>query len=274
MRVHHLDCGTMCPFSERLINGSGALFAPGRMVCHCLLLESRAGLVLVETGIGMRDIADPAARLGKSFMRRVRPRLDPEQTALRHVERLGFSARDVRHIVLTHAHNDHAGGMADFPEAMVHLHADEHTALAALATPHERAVYRSIQWSHGPRWTAHALEGDSWRGFGAVRAIPELADEVLLIPLPGHTRGHAAIAVRAGQGWLLHAGDSYFHRHQLEPLGAQRGPRLLAWFQRRVDFDPALRERNLQRLRQLKREAGDEVRIFCAHDPVELDAFR
>ena len=48
MRVHHLNCGTMCPMSARLINGTGSYFERGRLVCHCLLIETNDGLVLVD----------------------------------------------------------------------------------------------------------------------------------------------------------------------------------------------------------------------------------
>jgi glyoxylase-like metal-dependent hydrolase (beta-lactamase superfamily II) len=273
MRVHHLDCGTLCPISARLVTGRGGLFARARLVCHCLLLESNAGLVLVETGIGLQDIADPRSRLGRRFLLRVNPRLDPEQTAARQVERLGFARKDVRHIVLTHAHIDHAGGIADFPEATVHLYEDEQRALEKPPTPHERRLYHAPQWAHRPRWAPHALQGERWHGFDAVRAIPELVDDVLLVPLAGHTRGHAAVAVRTEQGWLLHAGDSYFHRGQLQPE-AEKAPALIEWFQRQTDLDPAARVHNLRRLRALKESNGSTIRMFCAHDAEELDAFR
>ena len=57
--VHHLSCGTMCPAVAPLINGQGSFFRAGRMVCHVLLLETKAGLVLVDTGIGAQAIRDP-----------------------------------------------------------------------------------------------------------------------------------------------------------------------------------------------------------------------
>lgn len=54
------------------------------------------------------------------------------------------------------------------------------------------------------------VSGDEWFGFGSVTVLD---DDVLLIPLQGHTRGHCGVAVRrADGGWLLHAGDSYFHQ--------------------------------------------------------------
>ena len=63
MHVHHLNAGTMCPMSARLVNGQGGLFKRARLVCHVLLLETEDGLVLVDTGLGLGDIAKPE-RLG------------------------------------------------------------------------------------------------------------------------------------------------------------------------------------------------------------------
>ena len=65
LKVHHLNCGTMCPVCARLINGQGGWLEPAQMVCHVLLIETpRDGLVLVDTGIGTRDIADAVTAAG------------------------------------------------------------------------------------------------------------------------------------------------------------------------------------------------------------------
>jgi glyoxylase-like metal-dependent hydrolase (beta-lactamase superfamily II) len=44
-----------------------------------------------------------------------------EDTTVRQVEKLGFRTKDVTHVVLTHCDPDHAGGLADFPHADVHV---------------------------------------------------------------------------------------------------------------------------------------------------------
>jgi hypothetical protein len=75
--------------------------------------------------------------------------------------------------------------------------------------------------------------------------------------------------VRDGDRWLLHCGDAYFHRAEVaDPPGCPPGLRV---FQRIIAADNAARVRNQERLRELAREHGDEVRIFSAHDPVELE---
>jgi glyoxylase-like metal-dependent hydrolase (beta-lactamase superfamily II) len=272
MRVHHLNCGTLCPVSARLINGAGSWLARGRMVCHCLLLETKSGLALVDTGLGTGDIADPRHRLNVPFVTVTGPRLVREETALAQLERLGLPAREVRHIVPTHLDLDHAGGLSDFPDAEVHVDADEHAAAMARRTSNERGRYRPRQWAHHPRWQLHRQGpgGDRWYGFDAVRALPGSDDEVLLVPLPGHTRGHSAVAVRSDRGWLLHAGDAYFFHGEVH--GAKpRCPPGLVLFQRLIAVDHAARLRNRDRLRALVREHGHEVRVFSAHCPVELE---
>lgn len=278
MIVHHLNCGTMCVAARHHSFIAEAAPMRGTMVCHCLLIESNAGLVLVETGLGSEDIASPARRLGLPFMMTTRPILDPQQTALAQVRKLGFSERDVRHIVLTHAHLDHAGGIGDFPWAKVHVYAPEQRALTQPSTIQERMAYKRVQFAHGPQWEGHEPSGEHFKGFSAVRPIDELGDEVLLIPLPGHTRGHSAVAVRSSHGWLLHAGDAYYHRSQLElPRGfalPAAGPSVLALFAKVTDWDNGLRLANLARLAQWKRDHGSEVQVFCAHDPVEYQAVR
>jgi len=68
--------------------------------------------VLVDTGLGLLDVAVPLRRLGPGFLAAMHPRLDANETAARQVERLGFSREDVRDVLLTHLDPDHAG---DFP---------------------------------------------------------------------------------------------------------------------------------------------------------------
>ena len=266
MKIHHLNCGTMCPATAPLIEGSGSWLSRGKMVCHCLLVESPAGLVLVEAGMGTDDLRDPA-RMGRLMLAAARPRLDPAEPACRQIEALGHTPSDVRHVVLTHLDVDHAGGIADFPDAAIHVSHDEH---AAAQQPDLR--YIPAQWAHGPRWTLHRPDGDRWFGFDAVTAVPGTDDGILLVPLPGHSVGHCGVAVRGQSGWWLHAGDAFFHRRQLQGLAPPLG---LALFERFVNHDVAVRRRNQERLVALARDHGDEVRIVCAHDPVQFeDALR
>ena len=141
----------MCPRGGRLFGGEGGPWAVAPMCCHCLLIEGEDGLVLVDSGLGVEDVADPR-RLGFLFTALTRPRLEVGETALRQVADLGFRVDDVRHIVPTHLDLDHAGGLADFPAATVHVHAAELRAAKA-PTWRERQRYRRAQLDASPAGT-------------------------------------------------------------------------------------------------------------------------
>lgn len=270
MRVHHLDCCPMRPYTERFIQGEGSWGKPGRMVAHCLLIETEGGLVLVDTGLGIDDVRAPLERLGRLFLLATRPRLDEANTALRQVEALGFRGSDVRHIVLTHLDVDHAGGLADFPAAKVHVYDAEHRAAMHPRTRMEAERYRPAQWAHEPDWQRHDDDGEAFEGLVAVRAIVE--PDVLLVPTIGHSRGHAAVAVRTGDGWLLHCGDAYFHHDEMrDPPTCPPGLRL---FQRIVAVDNVSRLHNQRKLRELRAHTEGRVQVFSAHDALELSALR
>lgn len=159
-RVHHLDCGTMHPLGPATI-------------CHVLLLETEQHLALVDTGLG---------------------------TAVRQIRARGLDPADVRHVVLTHGDFDHAGGLADFPRADVHLTAAEDAAVRSRSRWLDRRRYRRSQWEHSPRVVAHEPGARTWYGFAGARSLDEVAPGLLLVPLPGHTAGHAGVALPAGDG--------------------------------------------------------------------------
>ncbi len=198
--------------------------------------------------------------------------LDAEETAARQIASLGYSIDDVRHILPTHLDCDHAGGLADFPKATVHLYAAEYRAAMKPSTRKEKTRYRQAQWAHGPEWVTYADTGESWFGFDAVRELNGLPQEILMIPLAGHTVGHAAIAVNTGEKWLLHAGDGYFFRDEVNPERPRVTP-ILKQFQSIVEQDHATRVGNQRRLRELMRDHRAEVEIFSAHDAMELHRY-
>jgi glyoxylase-like metal-dependent hydrolase (beta-lactamase superfamily II) len=85
------------------------------------------------------------------------------------------------------------------------VYADELRAFEQPRDNAERTRYRSVQFAHNPKWSSYRDLGEPWFGFTAVREFDGLPPEIMLIPLAGHTRGHAGVAVDTGDGWLLHA---------------------------------------------------------------------
>ncbi|MFJ9908197.1 MBL fold metallo-hydrolase [Streptomyces sp. NPDC101152] len=255
MRVHHLNCGSM-----KLAD----------MVCHCLLAETESGLALVDTGFGLDDVFDHK-RVGPA-RRMIRPVFDPEETAARQVERLGFRREDVRHIVVTHFDVDHIGGLSDFPHAQVHVTAAE--ALASMIAPsrREKLRYEAAQWAHGPKIVEHTPDGERWRGFAVAKELDGISLGIVLLSLPGHTRGHACVAVDAGDRWILHAGDAFYHHGTLD--GRSPVPTSLRAMERMVAYDIKRVRANHARLAELYERGEPDLVIVNSHDRALLEKTR
>ncbi|MFI2027356.1 MBL fold metallo-hydrolase [Streptomyces buecherae] len=276
MRIHHLNCGSLRkipPLGAELT--AGAVNRERAVACHCLLIETDSdGLILVDTGLGTADLQHPDRSLGADWVAYAQPALNPEESALRQVVRLGYAPQDVRHIVLTHLHRDHTGGLPDFPDARVHLHPDEYWAVTDPAAGHHRHTldrFMPPHRAHNPLLTPASVDKSTeWFGFPGAARPQGLVCELLLVPLPGHSAGHAGVAVRDGGGrWLLHAGDAYMYHGELEYTPPLSHP-VLEPVQQGSQTDAAARVVTLERLRGLRRDHADEVTVFSAHDPWEL----
>jgi glyoxylase-like metal-dependent hydrolase (beta-lactamase superfamily II) len=272
MKVHHLNCVTACPLGGGLVDGRSGARVRGFLVSHCLLVEHPRGLVLVDTGFGMRDVVGRDRRRIHPVMRAYAPpELRPEMTAIRQIQALGHAAHDVRHVVLSHLDYDHAGGLDDFPAADIHVSSVEAESAWARIGAIARLRYRPTQWSSRDRWHLHDPKtGDAWNGLEHVREIDRIGPEVRMVPLEGHTLGHCGVAVSQPDGWLLYAGDAYFHRAQLDAVPSR--PAGLGLFERMMTTDRTAAQRNRARLRRLAKDPEARVTVFCAHDVAELEA--
>lgn len=232
------------------------------LVVHCLVIETTDGLVLVDSGYGIKDRSHPAIPM-RAFMAVSGSSRDLLEAAVNQVTGLGYMSQDVRHIVQTHLHLDHAGGLPDFPQAKIHVHALEYEGATKPKTFSE-FFCNPDHWSHQPEWQLYSSFDDQWFGFDAARILDGVFPEIWLIPLPGHTRGHCAVAVKTENKWMLHCGDAYISHSDIDPENPPRSrPK---WIQplanRLFPHSP--------RLQALYRQHGDEIEIFCAHDPFEL----
>jgi len=257
MKVHHLNCGTMRPPRTPV------------MIAHVLLIETDDRLVLVDTGYGLADIAD-ARRVGP-LRHLFRPAFDPNETAVRQIERLGLQPRDVRDIVVTHFDLDHIGGLADFPNARVHVTSAEVKGAMVSPSWRERLRYRAVQWAHHPQIVEHDPAGDPWRGFAAAKELDDVSAGIVLIPMPGHTRGHAGVAVNTGDRWILHCGDAFYDRGTLDGNPVPAAIRVQEAFS---TYNRAQLDDNRGRLAELYTRAGPDLVMICSHDAKLYEAAR
>jgi glyoxylase-like metal-dependent hydrolase (beta-lactamase superfamily II) len=252
MKIHHLNCGSLNPKYPAM-----------QSIVYCLLVEAEDGLVLVDTGFGLQDYTEPS-RMMAGFLWWMGVPRKQEETALQRVLSLGYNPQDVRHIIMTHLHLDHAGGLRDFPDAKVHVFKGEFESAISPRGLVERGCDAS-HWSHGPEWVLYDQVDEEWFGFPGMRVLKGRNPDIFLIPLAGHTRGHCGVAIKGNDKWLFNCGDaaSPFHREvdpHDHPADNQHLNMIPGWLSRRLIGT------HVPRLRKLISEHGDEINLISSHD--------
>ena len=172
----------------------------------CLLVETRRGLILIDTGLGLDDYTHPTA-ITNLFRLVMQMPFDPNQAVKNQLSHLGFIPQDVRHIVLTHMHFDHCGGVPDFPWARVHVHTREYRdCLQGRFRRWADGGYNRRVLAHQPDLALYQKIDSTWYDFDAIR-LP-FKPEMYFVPLFGHTLGHCGVAIKRPQGWYFLVGDA------------------------------------------------------------------
>jgi glyoxylase-like metal-dependent hydrolase (beta-lactamase superfamily II) len=205
------------------------------------LIEHPEGLIVIDTGETAR-VSEPGyfTRWHPYYRFGLREWVAPEDEIGPQIRRLGFSPDDVRWVVLSHFHTDHAGGLAHFPSSEILCsRVDFQYSRGALG----RA--RGFLPQHWPDWFSPTLVEPAERPFGPFpRSTPlTAAGDVHLLPTPGHTPGHLSVALEDGATVLLFAADASYSEKLLID-GVADG----------VSPDPATARATLARIRQLAAE--------------------
>jgi glyoxylase-like metal-dependent hydrolase (beta-lactamase superfamily II) len=206
MRVHAIRTGTVWVTSRQLRGvGGGRARAIRTMLDRAWseplpilawLIEHPDGLIVVDTGEsagagerGWYPWWQPYWRLAVKFEVRVEDEIGPQLRAM------GFDPDDVRTVVLTHLHGDHAGGIPHFPRSEIVVARGEWEAAQGFAG--EAGGYLP---KHFPQWLSPTLiEGEA-----------EIASGVRVVPTPGHTPDHQSVVVETGSRTLFLAGDASY----------------------------------------------------------------
>jgi glyoxylase-like metal-dependent hydrolase (beta-lactamase superfamily II) len=224
------------------------------------LRHRREGWVLVDTGYGTQ-FKEATRRFPQRFYRWATPATAVGSTA-ELLANAGIRAEEIRHVIVTHFHADHIGGLGEFPHAQVHYRHDALETLQRLPAFHQvRAAYLSHLV---PNWLAKRGNGLAPEVFRTSDDLPfgshdVFADQSLrMVFLPGHAPGQVGVAFHGPQGPELYVADAYWRWSQIvdgiEPLGIAMS----------FQWDAEAYRTTVQLLREVHRQ--ERYRLTACHD--------
>lgn len=249
-QIHHLNCVKIVSPIHNIVCG------------HCLLINENGKLILIDTGIGLLDTLNPVDRIGQELIDIVGYEFDENITAIRQIEKLGLSPNNVTDCVISHLDNDHIGGLADFPQATVHIGIEEFANYNS-----ENPRYLKTPLSHNPKIKTYPKSDFNWFGFEARKVNIDIETKILLVPLFGHTLGHCGVALKTENHWLFYISDAYYKRVEL--IDRIHPVNELAKI--RAD-DDNLRINTLNKIYKLIKE-HTEIEVFGYHDIEEFEIY-
>lgn len=179
-----------------------------QLALHCLLVVTRDGPILVDTGMGTKLRADDKLR---AIWR-------PSATSLLldSLARAGFAPGDIRTVVFTHLHVDHAGGATfrapdgelqpTFPNARYVVQRAEWATALAPPVIGKGSYYADNYVPLERHGVLDLVEGDA-----------QIAPGVRTWVTAGHTPGHQMVVIESGGERALYLGDLVCTTHHLKP---------------------------------------------------------
>jgi N-acyl homoserine lactone hydrolase len=226
-----------------------------------LVRHPSAGLTLIDTGLHPSIASDPAANLGRLAASFTDPVMGPGQDVPSQLRRRGIEAGEIRQVVLTHLHVDHASAISEFPEAAFIVSRDEWEDATGGLLPILK-YYRRQQFDYAFDFRTVDYSSDAVNSFSTFgRSFDLFGDgSVVLVSTPGHSAGHQSVVLRLTDRPMLIAGDAIFLADQLEP-----GASLAARARDRHNYERSIREMQL-----FRREHPSAI-ITPGHDPEFYD---
>ncbi|MGD9525585.1 MAG: N-acyl homoserine lactonase family protein [Candidatus Nanopelagicales bacterium] len=226
--------------ADLMVGASGEVTIP----MPAYLIEHPRGLVLFDTGLVPESIDDPHSVYGE-LADLTRLAVKPEQRLDKQLRALGYDTSDVTHVVLSHSHFDHAGGLYLFPEATFYVGAGEFGFAfwpIAVQSPYFRLD--DIERVRHARWRIiHEPQVDIF-GDGSL----------IVLLTPGHTPGELSMLVRLANRNFILTGDTVHLRDALEKEVPDP-----------IDWNTDLAVQSLQKLK-IVRDAADAT-VWITHDP-------
>jgi len=217
------------------------------------VIDHPKGLVVFDTGNNVKITEDCKAYWGEGNCNFLKPSQKREDTIDMQLKKLGYSADQVKVVVTSHTHLDHAGNLKLFPKA---IHAIQKKELFQGWWP-EKFQGRTP----GGAFILDDLIGTRDYNFLELEGDYDLFGDgsVMILSTPGHTIGHQSMKVKtAGSGTIIMSQDAIWMQENLDGYPAG------------LNYSVQAYTNSLNRLKFMRDIEG--AQLFMAHDGEQYKA--
>jgi N-acyl homoserine lactone hydrolase len=214
------------------------------------LIEHPRGLVLFDTGLAPEAWEDDPRAVYGDLLDGLQIQFPPENSLERQFARYGFDFDDVTHVIVSHSHKDHTGGLYLFPQAELFMSEEDlryafwpDKAYQRFFRREDLDRTRSFSWN--PLNTDHDLFGDG---------------SIQIIRTPGHTDGQLSLLVKLPSRSFILTGDAVHFRSSMD-----------AQLPCPADMNARASIQSIQRIKRLS--ASHEADVWVMHDPADWKRF-
>jgi len=210
-KIYAFTCGALKTQTHYMLKDTraGSLF---RVPVPFFLIKHGEDWIAFDTGINVKACKDPVGHLGEQRANAFTPEMEPEDEFKVQIEKCGLEPKDIKALVLSHSHFDHAGSVGNFRGTNVPIFI-------------QKAEYAEVKKVADSGQSGICLIGDfecfHELAFEVIDGVYDLFSDrsVILFPTPGHTVGHQSLYVRTddGHAFILPA-DALYTNENMEQM--------------------------------------------------------
>lgn len=210
-KIYAFQCGVINTQTHYMLKDT-RVGTPFRVPVPFFLIKHGEDWIAFDTGVNVQATKDPVAHLGEERARAFTPEMKSEDEFRVQIKKLGLQPKDLKALILSHSHFDHAGSVRNFRRTNVPIiiQNGEFTEVKKVADSGKSGICLIGDFECFNELTFKVIDG-----------VYDLFSDrsVILFPTPGHTMGHQSLYVKTDEGnaFILPA-DALYTSENLEKM--------------------------------------------------------
>ena len=176
-----------------------------RLPIHVWVIEHPEGVIVIDTGETSRAMEPGYFPSWHPYFKNLKEWVNPEDEIGPQLKNTGIEPSNVKYVIMTHLHTDHAGGLSHFPDSEILVHNPTYKNALGL-----KGLLKGFLNNRFPSWFAPKLFSLDNTSFGPFPKSLKVFDDLIIVPTYGHTDYHISVILKQDDLYYFFAGDASY----------------------------------------------------------------